>query len=101
MHSKLSVGYQPQPITLDGIEVAEELTGLIEALAKHVHDLWALQRLADGWTLGEKRDDTARTHPCLVRYEDLPESEKAYDRNVVLGTVRAVIALGFTISKTA
>lgn len=101
MHSKLTVNYEPRPIPLDGIEVPEELADMIEALAKHVHDIWALQRLADGWNFGEERNETAKTNPCLVPYEELPESEKVYDRNVVLGTVRAIIGLGFTVSKNA
>ena len=37
-------------------------------------------------------------HPCLVPYEDLPESEKEYDRNAALGTIRAVIACGYRIT---
>jgi len=91
--------YRPRPILIDGIAVGDELTGLVEALARNAHDVWAIQRLADGWTFGKERNDKTKKHPCLVDYDDLPESEKAYDRNVVLSTVRAIIALGFTVSK--
>jgi hypothetical protein len=31
----------------------------------------------------------------------LPEQEKVVDRDAVLGTIRAVLALGFTISRSA
>jgi ryanodine receptor 2 len=91
--------YQPQPIAIDGIHVGEDLNDLIEALARNAHEVWALQRLADGWTLGESRSDKAKTHPCLVSYEELPENEKEYDRIVVRSTIRAILALGFRVSR--
>ena len=57
----------------------------------------ARQRMEDGWTYGPRRCDEARTHPCLVAYEELPEHEKVYDRNAALGTLKAVIASGYRI----
>ena len=96
-YDKLS-RYEPRPIPLDGVEVGVELGELVEALARNAHDVWALQRLADGWSWGEERNDVAKTHPCLVDYDDLPDSEKVYDRNVVSSTIRAMIALGFSVS---
>jgi hypothetical protein len=89
--------YVPKPIDTSAVEVEGHLVALTELLANHAHDLWALQRLSEGWTWGPTRCDTARTHPCLVPYEDLPESEKEYDRNT-LGTIRAVIACGYRIT---
>jgi RyR domain len=91
--------YQPRPIPLDGVEVEDDLAQLVELLARNAHDVWAFQRLADGWTFGNERCDSRRTHPCLVEYDELPESEKAYDRNLALSTIRAIIALGYTVSK--
>ena len=56
-------------------------------------------RLEEGWTLGPRRDDTRKTHPCLVPYEHLPEIEKECDRQTTLATLRAMKALGFEIVK--
>lgn len=53
--------------------------------------------MAEGWTFGPQRDDPAKKHPCLVPYADLPESEKDYDRKAALGTLRAILALGYGI----
>lgn len=55
--------------------------------------------MADGWQLGEKRDDDRKRHPSLVPYEDLPEHEKVYDRTTAMGTLKAILALGFRITK--
>jgi len=93
--------YRPCPIPLEGIELTEDLSLLVEDLAKHVHDTWALQRMADGWTFGPRRDDVQRKHPCLVAYEMLPDSEKEYDRNAASGTLRAIMARGFTLTRDA
>ena len=38
------------------------------------------ERLRNGWTWGEKRDDAQRTHPDLVPYDELSEASKALDR---------------------
>jgi class 3 adenylate cyclase len=89
--------YRPDPIETSGIELDPHLLDLTERLAEHAHDLWARLRLAQGWEYGPTRDDAAKRHPCLVPYQDLPESEKEHDRATALGTLRAVLKLGFQL----
>ena len=72
---------------------------LTERLARNAHDVWARQRLRDGWKLGPRRDDAAKEHPSLVPYEALDDSEREYDRQVALETLRTVVALGYRIAK--
>lgn len=91
--------YEPRPIDVSGIKIPLELEALIERLAENVHDVWACQRLADGWSYGLHRDDQAKTHPCLVPYDLLPDSEKRYDRETALGTLAAIMALGYRIDR--
>ena len=91
--------YQPKPLSTDHVILDNELLELVELLAENAHDIWASQRINEGWSFGPERCDVSRYHPCLVSYAQLPETEKAYDRNAVLGTIRAVLALGFVISK--
>ncbi len=91
--------YTPTPIDTSDIQLPEELTPLIEAMAKNVHDVWAQSRISQGWQYGEQRDDTLRHHPCLVAYEDLPEEEKAYDRDTAVSTLKLICKLGFSIKK--
>ena len=91
--------YTPQPIDTSDIQLPEELTELAEQLAKDVHDVWAMTRMEQGWTYGEKRDDKLLKHPCLVPYEELPESEKLYDRNTSQQTLKLIMKLGFRIVK--
>ena len=92
--------YDPRPIKTDDVTLPPEiLERLTERLAENAHDVWARERMAQGWTYGPKRDDTRKHHPCLVPYAELPESEKVHDRNTALATLRAIVALGYRIEK--
>lgn len=91
------MNYLPAPISTAQVSLPPELDRLTERLAENTHEIWAQQRLKDGWVWGERRDDTAKKHPCLVPYDQLPESEKEYDRVAVLGVLRSVLALGYRI----
>ena len=91
--------YVPQPMDTKDIQLPEELSALIEQMAKNVHEVWAQSRIEQGWTYGNERSDALKTHPCLVPYEELPEVEKAYDRDTALGTLKLICKLGFKISK--
>ena len=91
--------YEPKPIETLKIKLPLEILELTERLAENAHDIWARQRLADGWTYGPQRDDKAKEHPCLVPYSELPESEKEYDRNAATETLKAIMALGYRIEK--
>lgn len=91
--------YIPEPIDTSGMELSGDLNTLVEQMAKNVHEVWAQTRMSQGWSYGEKRDDAMKTHPCLVPYEELPESEKLYDRQTSIGTLKLIMKLGFKIVK--
>ena len=93
------MSYQPQPIDVGDVALDPSLNALVEALAENVHDTWARGRMDQGWTYGPARDDAAKKHPCLVPYADLPESERDYDRNTAMSTIRFILAKGFAIKK--
>jgi ryanodine receptor 2 len=95
------MNYDPRPIDTGRVQLPPEVLELTERLAENAHDVWARERLAQGWTHGPKRDDAQKKHPCLVPYADLPESEKVHDRNTAMQTLKAVIALGYRIEKGA
>lgn len=91
--------YQPQPIDTSLVKLDGGVLQLTELLAENAHDIWAVQRLKDGWKYGPRRDDAAKEHPCLVAYKDLPESEKEYDRQAAVQTLKAIVALGYRICR--
>jgi len=67
---------------------------LIEMLARNNHELWAARRMAEGWRYGPKRNDEKKETPALVPYEELSDSEKEYDRDNAIETLKTIIALG-------
>ncbi len=93
------MSYTPQPIDVSHVALPAELDKLAERLAENVHDLWAEQRIKEGWRFGEKRDDDAKTHPGLVPYSELSESEKEYDRITTQGVLKSMLALGYRIER--
>jgi len=87
------------PIDTSAISLSREILQLKELLARNAHEVWARQRMAEGWKYGQKRDDSRMENPCLVPYEDLPESEKEYDRAMALETLKVIAALGYKIDQ--
>ena len=91
--------YKPKPIDISQVELPKEIEELTEKIAKNVHESWAQNRINEGWTLGEERNDENKTTPCLVPYEDLPEIEKEYDRVTAMNTLKLIVKLGYKIEK--
>lgn len=99
MNNQITNNYIPSPVDTDNVLLPEELMALAEAVSKNVHEVWAQNRMNEGWTYGPVRDDRKRQTPCLVPYEELSEEEKAYDRNTALATLKFIVAQGFRIEK--
>jgi hypothetical protein len=91
--------YTPKPIDTSGVIISAELLALIERLAENAHDIWALNRMKEGWRHGPQRNDLTQKHPDLVPYSQLPDAERNYDRATVMETLKAIIKLGYEISK--
>lgn len=91
--------YTPKPIDLSDVKLPEELTELREAIAENAHEVWATERQAQGWTYGPQRDDNKKQTPCMVPYSQLPESEKKFDRDMAMDTLKLLKKLGYDIVK--
>ena len=91
--------YTPKPIDTADVVLTEDIRELSELIAKNTHEVWSEGRIRDGWIRGEVRSDAEKTHPCLIPYEELPESEKEYDRNTSIQTLKLIVKLGYRIVK--
>ena len=87
----------PPPIGTADVVVSAAIAALSEKLAENTHDVWARGRLDEGWTYGKTLDRDKKTHPLLVPYGELTESEKDYDRRTSLETLKVLQKLGFDI----
>lgn len=89
--------YQPMPIDTSDVLIPAALETLSDLLARNTHEVWAQERMSQGWTYGPVRDDACKTHPDLIPYEELTEEEKAYDHNTSMETLRLILKLGYRI----
>lgn len=62
--------------TLDGVR--EILRGNV-AQPSHSHENWLAFKQADGWVYGLEKNTQAKTHPCMVPFEELPEHQQIKD----------------------
>ena len=91
--------YEPSPIGLDDVELSEDLSELQEAIAENAHEIWAKNRRDQGWSYGPERNDQKKETPDMIPYCNLPETEKLYDREMAMQTLKLVKKLGFEIVK--
>lgn len=91
--------YTPKPIDLSDVELTEDLDELREAIAENAHEIWAVNRQAEGWTYGPQRDDQLKQTPDMVPYSQLPEGEKEYDREMAMKTIKLLKKLGYDLIK--
>jgi len=88
---------EPSPDWYDAPEYQrrETIASAAEALAdpgrtpEQNHQGWMDRLQADGWHYGETKDPEAKTHPCLVPFDELPEEQQAKDR-LFLAIIRAL-----------
>lgn len=90
--------YIPNPMDTSDVTLSPELVKLANLLSANVHDVWAVGRIKEGWTYGPQRDDTKKETPCMVPFEELSDSEKAYDLNTAFETLKVLVKLGYTIT---
>lgn len=91
--------YTPKPVDTTDITLSPDVVELGEKIAENVHDVWAEGRIREGWSYGEQRNDAEKKHPCLVPYDELSDSEKEYDRNTAMETLKLITKLGYKIVK--
>jgi hypothetical protein len=56
--------------------ISKDLLNLTEFLAENAHDTWAASKFAAGWTYAPTKDRSAKTHPQLRPYAELPFEAK-------------------------
>ena len=80
----LSIGYKIRQVKKGFKPFALHLNEEeVETMARVEHMRWSWEKRLNGWTLGEVKDDIKKTHPSLIPYEQLSESEKEKDRELV------------------
>jgi len=69
----------------------------VEALSEIEHGRWNMERISDGWVLGDTKDVAGRISPYLVGWDDLPEDVRDWDRSTVAAIPRFLADVGLEI----
>ncbi|XP_013392082.1 ryanodine receptor [Lingula anatina] len=92
-----SSGYKPTPLDLSGIVLDDRMHDLVELLAENTHNVWARDRIKQGWTYGLAEDSKNRRSPHLIPYAKVDEAIKRANRETASETVRTLIAYGYNL----
>ncbi|WP_407375887.1 RyR domain-containing protein [Methanobrevibacter sp.] len=69
-------------------------------LAIFEHDEWCEEKIGQGWTYGEPRDDSKLIHDCLVPWDDLTPEVQQYDIDPVENIPSLVDSIGLKIVRS-
>ncbi len=80
----LSIGYKIRQVKKGFRPIALHLNeDEIETMSMVEHIRWSWDKRLNGWTYSNVKDEANKTHPGLIPYNDLPDSEKEKDRELV------------------
>ena len=77
------MGWEMRPEGSEGEVIRAIPEDVVEILAVLEHDDWVRERLGNGWTYGETKDDEKKISPYLVPYDELSEEIKNLDRDTI------------------
>ncbi|KAM6946397.1 ryanodine receptor 1-like [Aplochiton taeniatus] len=93
----MSSGYKPTPLDLSHVKLTPNQNTLVERLAENGHNVWARDRVRQGWTYSIIQDIMNKRNPRLVPYNLLDEKTKKTNRDTVCAAVRTLIGYGYNI----
>lgn len=78
-HSQVSWFDAPEWQRISALAGVERVVGNPDITPAELHGSWVEQKQKDGWVFGETKDAVAKTHPCMVPYDKLPEDQRVKD----------------------
>ncbi|XP_064176615.1 ryanodine receptor 2 isoform X2 [Anguilla rostrata] len=94
---ELSSGYKPAPMDLSHIKLASTQEAMVDKLAENAHNVWARDRIRQGWTYGIQQDVKNRRNPRLVPYALLDERTKKSNKDSLREAVRTLLGYGYNL----
>uniref|UniRef100_A0A3Q1CAK1 Ryanodine receptor 2 n=1 Tax=Amphiprion ocellaris TaxID=80972 RepID=A0A3Q1CAK1_AMPOC len=94
---ELSSGYKPAPLDLSHIKLTSTQEAMVDKLAENAHNVWARDRIRQGWTYGIQQDVKNRRNPRLVPYALLDERTKKSNKDSLREAVRTLLGYGYNL----
>ncbi|KAL1457580.1 hypothetical protein WDU94_007793 [Cyamophila willieti] len=88
---------QPAPLDLSAIALTPKMEELVDQLAENTHNLWAKERIQQGWTYGLNEDPDMARSPHLVPYSKVDDAIKKANRDTASETVRTLLVYGYNL----
>nr|AXA98483.1 Ryanodine receptor [Sesamia inferens] len=92
-----SNGYEPAPLDLSAVTLTPKMDELVDQLAENTHNLWARERIQQGWTYGLNEDPDMHRSPHLVPYPKVDDAIKKANRDTASETVRTLLVYGYML----
>ncbi|KAM9788018.1 ryanodine receptor 3-like isoform 5-T5 [Syngnathus typhle] len=93
----MSSGYKPSPLDLSDMKLTPGQELLVDKLAENAHNVWAKDRIKQGWTYGIQQDLKSKRNPRLVPYALLDERTKKSNRDSLREAIRTLIGYGYNV----
>uniref|UniRef100_A0A2I3GX59 Ryanodine receptor 2 n=1 Tax=Nomascus leucogenys TaxID=61853 RepID=A0A2I3GX59_NOMLE len=98
IHSyQLTSGYKPAPMDLSFIKLTPSQEAMVDKLAENAHNVWARDRIRQGWTYGIQQDVKNRRNPRLVPYTLLDDRTKKSNKDSLREAVRTLLGYGYNL----
>ena len=69
----------------------------VDLLSKMEHGRWNAQKLLAGWKCGPVKDGLKQTNPCIVKWDELSDSDKQKDINPVMAIPEMLAQVGYEL----
>ncbi|KAI1240808.1 hypothetical protein IHE44_0009251 [Lamprotornis superbus] len=96
-HYQLLSGYKPAPMDLSFIKLTPSQEAMVDKLAENAHNVWARDRIRQGWTYGIQQDVKNRRNPRLVPYALLDDRTKKSNKDSLREAVRTLLGYGYNL----
>ncbi|KAG1972845.1 ryanodine receptor [Pimephales promelas] len=90
-------GYKPAPVDQSCVVLTASQEELVEKLAENEHNIWARDRIRQGWSFGPQQDFKCKRSTQLVPFSLLDEKYKQAGRDATRDTLGTLLGFGYTV----
>ncbi|XP_030643358.1 ryanodine receptor 2 [Chanos chanos] len=94
---ELCSGYRPAPVNLSNVSFTEAQETLVDKLAENEHNVWAREKIRQGWNYGPQQDVKGKRSCHLVPFSFLDERSKASIREAARDIISTLLGFGYTV----
>ncbi|XP_031434602.1 ryanodine receptor 2 isoform X2 [Clupea harengus] len=90
-------GYRPAPVDLSHLTLTAAQEAIVDCLAENEHNVWAKERIRQGWSYGPQQDVKSKRSPHLVPFSLLDERTQRSGSETVRDALCTILAYGYTV----